>query len=154
EQSLTRWQFAPSVNAFARWERIYSEPPFGNPPFTRTFGVQASWDLWDNGARVFATQEAAAKTQKSQAALKEMQEQVGLETSGLMADLRAAKETLKAAKAAVDQADEAYRLDKARFASGLITATDLLLSEATETKARGNLVMTLTEVHRLALNLE
>jgi outer membrane protein TolC len=151
---LSRWRFAPSVNAFMKWERIYSEPPFGNPPFTRSYGVMASWEIWDNGAKIYAARASDAQTRKAEAALRESKDQARLEIDGLVADVQAAKESLIAARASVEQAEEAYRLDKARFANGLVTATDLLLSDATQTKAKGNFVMTLTQLHRLALNLQ
>jgi outer membrane protein TolC len=152
--SLSKWKFAPSVDAFVKWDRIYSEPPFGNPEFTRSYGVTASWEIWDNGARIFAAREASALTRKSAAALREAKDQARLETDGLVADLLAAKEALAAAQAAVDQAEEAYRLDKARFTNGLVTATDLLLSEATRTKIKGAYVTTLAQLGRLALDLQ
>ena len=151
---LARWQFAPQVDVFAKWEHIYSPPPFGTPDYTRSYGVPASWELWDNGSRVFAARAAQATVQKAATALQETKDHVRLEIEALEADLQAAKESLAAAEASVKQAEEAYRLDKARFASGLVTATDLLLSQAGETKTRGALVAAATETDLLILRLE
>ena len=152
--TLSRWRFAPNVDLFAKWDRIYSEPPFGNPEFTRSYGVSASWDIWDNGAKIFATQVAAAETQKAEIAQKETSDQLRLQIEGILADLGAAKESLAAAQATVAQAEEAYRLDKARFSSGLVTTTDLLLSETSQTKARGGLVSAITDFDLLTLSLD
>ncbi len=154
EATLSHMKFAPNVNAFVKLDRVYSEPSFGNPPFTRTYGLSVSWDIWDNGARIFASSEAAARIRKASSSLQEAEELARLEVEGLTADLSASREALNAAKAAVDQAEEAYRLDKARFSSGLVTTTDLLLSEATRTKAWGVFVDTLAQLNRLSLSLQ
>lgn len=151
---VTNLRYAPKVDAFVKWDRIYSAPPFGQPDFTRSFGLAASWDLWDNGSRVFAHQEIAALAQKATTALQESKDKLRLELSGLFADLDAAKEALTAAQATVTQAEEAYRLDKARFGSGLVTTTDLVASEGVQTKARGALVTAVTDIDLLILGIE
>lgn len=153
-ERLTQLKYIPTVDLFVKWQRIYSEPPFGNPPFTRSYGVAASWELWDNGARSFAHDEAAAETRKAQTALQESKDRVRLEIDDLLADLEAAREAFTAAEAAVEQAEEAYRLDKARFSNGLVTTTDLLLSEATATKAKGNRLSSVVHLDRLMLALQ
>ena len=152
--SLAHFRFAPDINLFLKWERIYSPPPFGNPDFTRSYGVTASWDIWDNGAKVFVSQQAAAETLKAQTALTEAKDKMHLELEGLLVDFDAAKETLLAAEASVAAAEEAYRLDKARFGSGLVTTTDLLLSENSQTKARGALVTAAVEADLMRLGIE
>lgn len=153
-QQLTRLKFIPTIDLYANWSRIYSIPPFGNPTFTRSFGINASWDIWENGSRVFETRESAAQIQKANAMLQETKDRIKLEIQALTADIEAAREALSAAKAAVDQSEEAYRLDKARFSNGLVTTTDLLLSEATRTRTKGALITTLTNFSNLLLNLQ
>lgn len=151
---VANWRYAPTVDAFIKWDRIYSAPSFGQPDYTRSIGIAASWDIWDNGSRVFAHQEIAALSQKAETALQESKDKVRLELAGLFADLDASKEALIAAQATVTQAEEAYRLDKARFGSGLVTTTDLITSEAVQTKARGALVAAVTDIDLIILGIE
>lgn len=151
----TQAQFLPNVDFFLRWDTIYSETlPFGTPRNTRSFGISASWDLWDNGARLFAMQEASAQQHKADAHLRETSERFRVEIESLLADAEAARQNLDSAKIRVAQAEEAYRIDKARFTSGYVTTTDLLLSEANLTRARGAWVEALVEADVLVLNLK
>ena len=143
--------FAPMVDAVVSWDRYYDRPPFATPVYTRTIALQATWQLWDNGSRVYAHREAAANIQKAEAAVQLAKDKLRLQLESVIADLQAATEALTAAEATVAQAEEAYRLDKARFNTGLVTATDLVLSETAQTRARGALISALTQVEILNL---
>ena len=154
-QKVVHMKFAPQINLFMKWDRIYSTPlAFGTPDYTRTVGVAATWDLWDNGSRVLAEQEVSAQVKKAGVAVEETREQLRLELSSLFADVRATREALAARMSAMTQAEEAYRIDKARFGIGLVTATDLVLSEASQTRARGALLASLTEINVLLLKIK
>lgn len=147
-------KFAPNVDVFIKWDREYGEPAFGQPDFTRSYGVQATWDIWDNGSRVFAEHEVAAQQRKAESVLNETKDRMRAEIYALLADLKAAKESVSLARANVGQAEEAYRLDQARFRNGLVTATDLVSSEAVQTKARGALVSAAAEADVLLWKLQ
>ena len=154
-KNVVHMKFVPQVNVFMKWDRIFSTPlPFGTPDYTRTYGVEASWDLWDNGSRIFAEQDVSAQVKRAEEALAETKDHLKLELAGHIADVKAAREALAARMSALAQAEEAYRLDKARFAIGLVTATDLVLSEASQTRARGAQLASLTEINLLMLKIK
>ena len=151
---LARWKFIPEVDFFIGWDSYYSALPFGTPAFTRSYGLTAKWEIWDRGSRLTATRETSGMLRKSNTALQDTKDKMRLEIQAILADLEAMKEALSATQVIASQAEEAYRLDKARFANGLVTATDLLLSLAKQTKAQGSLVGSVTEMSLLILSLE
>ena len=52
------------------------------------------------------------------------------------------------------RSEEAYRIDNAKFKSGVTTVTDLVLSETQQTRARGGLVSAVTELMVQELQLQ
>ncbi len=153
-KNLVATKFLPSANLFAKWDHDFGEPPFGYPKDSRTLGLTFNWEIWDNGSRFFALSEQSALISKSRTAHLEKTERYQLEINALVSDLKAAREALIVTHAGLAQAEEAYRLEKARFASGLSTATDLVLSETAQTKVRGNAVVAIAEVQRLMFEIQ
>lgn len=62
------------------------------------------------------------------------------------ANLKASHEALALAELAVKQAEEAYRMEQARFRTGSRSATDLVLAESAQAGARGRLVLATANV--------
>ncbi len=139
---LAYTQFTPSVNLFARLERNFGEPAglASGDKDTRSYGLQATWDIWQNGASVFAVREAAEQRYKAEEMERGVSELIRLDVTTAIANLRASRETLAVAKVAVSQAEEAYRIEKARFKAGSRSATDLIFAETSQAGARGRLV--------------
>ena len=144
-KQLAYAKFTPQVNAFVKWERdfVTEEKDQKN---TRTIGFQATWDLWDNGSRFFAVYEASEQYAKAEAMKNDQEKKIRLEVYQAIENLKAAQETLSLARGAAIQAEESYRIEQVRFKSGASTTTDLLLSEAAQTKARSGYISTLTEL--------
>lgn len=151
-KSLAYAKFTPQVNVFAKWEKDYYNlvPEARN---TRTYGVQATWDIWSNGQSFFEVYEASAGQLKAEESKHEQEQKIRLEVYQALSNLKAAKEMVVLAQGVLEQAEEAYRIETARFRSGATTTTDLLLSENAQTKARGGLVAALTELDIQYLNL-
>lgn len=141
-KKLAYTQFTPSVNLFARLERNFGEEVGlgGGDKDTRSYGIQASWDIWQNGSSVFAVREAAEQRYRAEEAERGVGELIRLDVTTAVANFRAAKETLAVARVAVSQADEAYRIEKVRFKAGSRSATDLIFAETSQAGAKGRLV--------------
>jgi len=140
-KDLAYAEFVPSVNAFVKWDRNLGElAGLGAERDTRSYGLSAQWDIWGNGSRVFAVRSAAATVQAAEESTRLVRQQIRLDVTQALANLAAARESLGLAKVAVAQAEEAYRIEKARFATGQRSATDLVLAESSLTGARGQLV--------------
>ncbi len=152
-KQLAYAKFTPQVNAFIKWERNFTTQE-DNEKNSRAIGLQATWELWDNGSRFFAVHEAAEQVAKAEALKADQERKIRLEIYQSTAYLKAAQETLSLARGAVSQAEESYRIEQARFKSGATTATELLLSETAQTRARGGLVAALTELDIQHLNLQ
>lgn len=147
-QKVAYSQFAPSVNAFVKYDRNFGELGGfgGGERHTRTYGITATWDIWNNGASVFSTRQAAEETARAEAAIKAAEEGVRLDVFQSIANLRAAQESLVLAQTAVKQAEEAYRIEQARFRSGARSATDVILAESSQAGARGRLVTAVSDL--------
>ncbi len=141
-KKLAYTNFTPSVNLFAKVERNFGEVTgLGRgDKDTHSYGLQATWDLWNNGSHVFAVREAAEQTYKAEEAARGVDQLIKLDVLTALSNLKAARESLALAKVAVNQAGEAYRIEKVRFKTGTRSATDLIFAETSESGAKGRLV--------------
>lgn len=144
----------PQVNAFAQWSRQYGEIPFGQEAFTRTYGISATWDIWDNGSRLFKTREVTEVLLQTEYELTEVQRKIKLEVIESIANLQAARETVSLAKGALEQATEAHRIESSRFRAGSSRASELVLSEAAEANAESNWISAIADVQSQQYKLQ
>lgn len=146
-KKLAYTNFTPSVNLFWKWDHTFGElSALAGQRDTKYYGVQATWDLWNNGSHVFQVREAAENQVRAEELAKGVDESIRLDVLQAVASLRAAKESLSLAQAAVSQAEEAYRIEQARFRTGSRSATDLILAETSQASARGRLVTAETDL--------
>lgn len=149
-------QFVPNVNVFAKIERNFGELTGfgGSQKDTRTYGITATWEIWNNGSSVFAVRQASEEAQRAAVAIQAAEEGVRLDVFQAVANLKAAQESLELAETAVKQAEEAYRIEQARFATGTRSATDVILAESSQAGARGRWVSALTDMTIWNLRLQ
>jgi outer membrane protein TolC len=151
-KKLARSEFFPSVNAFAKIDYNLLEPVGlgGSDKVSRTYGVQATWNLWNNGVDVYKTREAAQQVQVATAGHKQALDNAKVEILSARADLSAAKESMELANSSRDQAREAYRIEQVKFTAGKSSATELILADSARTAAEGNVISANTD-HKLKL---
>ena len=147
EVSAFAWKLAavgytPQVNAFVQWNRNYGDLPFGQERNTKIYGIAATWDIWDNGSRVFKMREAAELKVQATYEVEELQRKIKLEVLETEANLRAAAETVTLAKLALAQATEAHRIESSRFREGSSRTSELVLSEAAKAYAKNHPITT------------
>jgi outer membrane protein len=144
-KKLAYAKFSPEVNLFAKWERNFGEQSFGGEKDTKTYGVQLTWEIWNNGSDVYGIREAAQRSYEAEAMKSTAQKQIRMRIYQVLMNLEANRKAVTLAKAAVGQSEEAYRIEQSKFSSGASSATELLLSEAARTQARGNVVAANTD---------
>ena len=140
-KSLVYSQFSPQVNLFMKAERNFGEP-FAQYPsrITRSYGVTVSWDIWNNGAQVFALREALDLVVKAEEEAKADESKAMIEVQNMLNGLKSAQEALEEALVAVRLADEAFRIESIRFKTGARSATDLIMAESSHAQAKGRLI--------------
>jgi outer membrane protein len=155
-KKLTYSQFSPGVNVFVKWDRNFGEVAGfgGGDKQTRTYGIQASWDLWNNGSSVFQVREAAQNVAKAEEGVRGVDSGIRMEVTQAVAQLKAAREGLALARTAAAQGEEAYRIETARFSTGTRSATDLVLAETSASGAKARLVAAETDLIVSWLKLE
>lgn len=155
-KKLAYSKFAPSVNVFVQVERNFgSRDAFGqSEKDTRTFGIQATWDLWNNGETVFEVREASYQIRQAEEQVRSSETMIRVDLISAMSRLKAAEEALEFSRIAVEQAEEAYRIEKAKFLSGKSSASDLILAESSSKGSKSRLVNAESEKVRQHLNLQ
>ena len=133
-------QFLPSVNFFAKYDRDFNPDTPKDKRDTKSFGIAASWDIWSNGSSVFALREAGQQIIAAEAGIIGVQQKIRLEIIQALANLKAQYQALSLAETAVNQANEAYRIEKANFTNGRSSASEMVFAEASLTGARGRQV--------------
>jgi len=147
-RSLALSQFSPNINLFAKLDHNFGEPAGlgASGRDTRSVGVMLSWDLWNNGSSTFAVREAAQQVIRAGENVAGIDEQIRLDVQAAIYNLKAARESLSLATVAVNQAEEAYRIEQARFKTGARSSTDLILAEAARANAQGRRVAAETDI--------
>lgn len=95
-----------------------------------------SWDFWSWGARWEALKASRARAEASRLEAVRRRRDVALETATAYAEARKWYASVEVARAAVAQAEEAYRVTRVQFANGRATTTDLLDAQLAEEGAR------------------
>lgn len=148
QKKLAYTEFIPSVELFGQIDRNFGEiTALGNPERdVKYYGITAQWTFWNNGASVFKTREAFARTRAAEANASLAEDLARVEVIAAVETLQAAKEAIKFAETGVKQAEEAFRIDQIRFKSGSISATDQILSESTKSESQGQFVNSRTQL--------
>lgn len=103
-------------------------------------GVKASWPVWTWGTQWYAHRAAAHQAEAARLLCDDAQRQVRAEISTRLEQLEAASSAIEVARAALESAEEAFRVTAAVVQAGSGTTTDLLDAQSALTQARLNLV--------------
>jgi outer membrane protein TolC len=147
-------QLGPQVALVATYDVLdqYNDNASGTDGYS--VGVRASWNLYDGGAA-----RAQAKQQRLNKAIAEtnfvnQSNQVRFEVEQYYTQLQSNLENVQTTAAAVEQAQEALRLARLRFQSGIGTQTDVISAENDLTRAEGNRVTAVLDYNRAYANLQ
>jgi outer membrane protein TolC len=104
-------------------------------------GLTLQWDVWEWGKTGAAVDEAAARLRQAQQGAVAVADGVAFDVRRRHIDARAALASLEAAGSGVAAAEEAHRIQSARYQQGAATTTDVLDAETDVARARSQLVL-------------
>jgi len=120
-------------------------------------GISASLPILDGGARSSAVSEAQAALEEARAAQRDLALAVARDLAAASAELAAASKNVATAQAALDQAEEDYRVVRLRYEAGKGINVEVLDALTSLTRARTNLADALYQQriagHRLARSI-
>jgi outer membrane protein TolC len=147
-------KFIPSVNFFAQIDRNFGTVGMGGKEQSKMLGLTINWEFWNSGSHIFQIREANQTYAKTKYQTDAVRQSIRLDLMQSMLNLRAAQESFSFANLAIEQADESYRMEKIKFASGKSSATELVLAETAKTLAHGNAIAIFTELKSQELKLQ
>lgn len=101
-------------------------------------GVEAQWNLFDNGVTSAKVKEAIAALTRAKSQANETKETVRLEVSQAYEDFAAARENIKIAVDAVKSAETAYDIAQVRYVEGVDTNISVMDAQEKLIQARSN----------------
>ena len=132
--------YQPTVNA-AVSKAIGGEKPFDNDHTSSdswSAGVNASWDIFDNGITQASVNSANMALLKAQEASAQTDDQIRLDVRTAYLGLQAAEKNIQTTSVAVTQAEEDYKIAQVRYSAGVGTNLDVMDAEEKLTTARTN----------------
>lgn len=135
-ERLAKSRMIPQVNAVAS---LQFAPETAFTPYTHSWfvGAVASWDIFEGGATYYGIEESRARVAQAQAARRKAEDGIRLEARSAQVNLITATEALETARAAVEQAEENFRIEQKRYEAANNTSFDVLDAENQLTTARG-----------------
>ena len=94
-----------------------------------TYGVVATWNIFDNGITEAQVAQKKAALKKAQQEALAMDEQIQLEVQTALLSLQAAEKNIQTTKVAVDKAQEDYKIAQVRYSAGVGTNLDVMDAE-------------------------
>jgi outer membrane protein TolC len=134
--ATSKWeQYVPNINAVGAWVHTTGLEPF-QPANEEYIGLQAQWKVWDWGGIRDEYKEAKAHENAARISAASLADHVKLEVRTKWLDAQAGYKNLASAQTQLQSAEEAYRLQKVKFESGVATTTDVLDAESDVARAR------------------
>ena len=140
ELKLAKASYLPRIDFNATYEKRgitpdVSDYPFGDHDMAQIM-LNATWELWAWGQTRDQVGAAAKTLLAAKAALRDVKDEIRIQVTEAWLRFKEAKENVKVAKTALDQAEENFRLNTQRYKEQLATSTDVLDAEALLSRAR------------------
>ena len=125
----------PNVSALGTVQHNTGNGPF-LPENAWFIGLQLNWNLWDWGSTWHGYKAASHQADQASMAADRMSAALRVEVRRSARQARAAYDALDVARAGLAAAEEAFRIQEARFQEGATTTTELLQAETEVVEAR------------------
>ncbi len=119
--------YLPSISLNGGYE--WDTEDFNNTADNYTVGASVTLNLFSGGHTLYQTREAVSRHQEIKAQIQALKQHIRLDTEQAYRNVLAAEKRITAAKAAIDLSDEALRIVRNRYDSGLIPLVSLLDAE-------------------------
>ena len=130
------WGLAPTLS-FQVQQQLGPSTLFNPDGATFTMGLQASWNLYDGGARYARVDQAVARIREQELQLEQELRRANTQREQALRQWRQAEAAIAVAQEQVEVARETFEMVSARFESGL--ATSLEVSDASQELLRAEL---------------
>lgn len=110
--------------------------------------------IFDSGRVNAQVEQARAELKSAKENLSAVEKQIALEVKQSILNWHSALQRYKAASAVLEQAEEAYRIARLRYESGVGTSIEVLDAQVALTRARTNFVRALHDLHRAAADFD
>jgi len=107
---------------------------------SNTAMLTLSWNIFTSGAQQGATRQARGERNATAAELRDSRDQLRLEVARQLRGMQTAAQRLQTSRDSLNQAREAARLIRLRYAQGLSTLNDMLSAQARLDQARAELI--------------
>jgi outer membrane protein len=134
-RSVAKSQLLPNIMAVATYQHTEGQATF-QPKNAWFLGATLSWDVFDWGKNWQGVKEAEARANQAAIGTRAVERQVVFEAGRLLGEARTAFETVGAARAALQAAEEAHRIQSVRYKEGAANTTDVLDAETDVLRAR------------------
>ena len=130
--------YQPTVNAVAS-KTIAGDREFRkNQAESWKAGLQASWDVFDNGLTQASVNSANMALAKAKEAAAQTDDQIRLDVRTAYLGLQAAEKNIQTTSVAVTRAEEDYKIAQVRYSAGVGTNLDVMHANEKLTTARTN----------------
>ena len=135
--SLAKASLGPRLNAIGSWQKDTVNFA-SNGSNNWVAGAELQIDLFAGGAKLARLHREKAMQERATAAKASAEDNVRLELRRAYYDFDSARQSLEVARATVAESEEALRMLRDRYESGLATITDLLRTEDAVRQSRDN----------------
>jgi outer membrane protein TolC len=135
---IAKADYIPDVGAFAQYTYQNGVPFLVHN--NGSVGLRMSWKVFDLGKRSAAIGEAEAQLTQAEENINRLKRRVALQVEKSYRALELAKEMTTTARAALEQAREAKRLDSDRYIVGVSLASEDWRAKAGEASAQANVL--------------
>ena len=148
--------YKPSLQAFGGYDGHNStlSQDLGYDDHGWIAGVQMSWDIFDGLATQGKVKQATALHERALVDLDDTGRRIELEVRTAYSNFIEADEVLKSQEKAVEEAEEALRLARARSEAGTGTQLDVLSAQTARTQARTTQIQALHDYSAARARLE
>jgi len=134
-KEIARWDLVPQVALVATYTHSEGQGVF-TPKNTFFAGGVLKWKLWDWGTTYYQGSAAALKVKQAQLGEQQLRDGIYLEVKKSFLDVRSADQTLEATRTSVAQAEENFRIERAKYSKNSSTTTDVLDAQLALTRAK------------------
>ncbi len=135
-------EFYPSVNLVGSYQRYGDTGELNGSaykdPENWTVAAVATWDFWEWGRTKYARDATVSQEKQALNALTNVKDQIALEVKSAWLAVKEAEKLIAVTEAAIEQAEENYRINQERYREQVSRMTDVLDALTLLTSARAS----------------
>jgi len=135
-------EFFPSVNLLGHYERYGDTASLGGTVYKDReswyVGVAANWNFWEWGRTKYRVDYRRSVENQINDSLQNIRDQVALDLKNAWLSAHEAEKQIQVTKAAIEQAEENFRISRERYKEQVGTSTDVLDAQTLLTRAKSD----------------